>query len=596
MWNDSSGCNSLVLSNPQVDSIAHQLRIISEGKAKIGTAIGNRCLPLLDWRGIVEVFQKPMLDPQSATVHFRIVKSNIYNPKGRKDLTTGKLWDAVKEYVHPKFSQVRVDLQSLLVELQSLLPLVLSQQDRDRIQAAANSLAFTKTQATDAGIKITLHFELPDFRSPQASTSPEPILSSEELQRWEKIWRYWDAFLTFVIKHAAAESRLEELRLALLEILLDTRYDIEEALTSPIPGAHDPVRALFRRTWERLSPVLRRLSLSMPHEAAMRYLSFIAASDALKIIDQLGPIAGLDISTDGLRRLARTLAPQESQDPLLYSFEVDPSLRRSFGFGPPLLSLLQERPDLSFSHWFWRNAWAADGVDQALIARLNRWAPTASDIDVYLPLVHRLLDRTTNHLLRTRPLKPPFQSLYRWLLLATAWQESCWRQFIKQGDAIKPLRSNAGSVGLMQINQNVWRGFYDVNKLSQNIAYNAKAGGEILMHYLVDYAIRKGEGKKTDNIHNLARATYAAYNGGPRHLSRYRKKNISKSLRKIDGLFWDKYQIIKQGKELAVAQCFGAEVSSFTTAAGDETVENLTPRSNGLSNTKVQEHPANSLK
>jgi hypothetical protein len=569
MWNDSSGCNSLVLSNPRVDSIAHQLRITSEGKAKIGTAIGTHCIPLLDWKGIVEVFQKPMLGPQATAVYFKIVKSNIYNAEGRKDLASGRLWDRVKEYVHPKLLQVQVDLQPLLVEIQSLLPLVLSQQERARVEAATNSLALTEAQETDTGIRITLRFDLPDFSFPQASAPPpEPTLSSEELQRWEMVWRYGDAFLTFVIKHAAAESQLGELRLALLEILLDTRYDIEEVLTSSARRTRDPVRALFLRTWERLSPVLHRLTLSMPNETALRYLSFIAASDALKIIDQLGPIAGLDISTDGLRRLARTLAPQESQDPLFYSFEVDPSLRHSFGFGPPLLSLPQERLNLNFSSWFWRNARAADGIDQTLISQLNQWAPTISDIDAYLPLVHRLLNHITDHLLRARQLKPQFQPLYRWLLLATAWQESCWRQFIKQGDVIKPLRSSAGSVGLMQVNQNVWRGFYDVNKLNQNIAYNANAGGEILMHYLVDYAIRKGEGKKTGNIHNLARAAYAAYNGGPRHLSRYRKKDISKPLRKIDTLFWDKYQIIKQGKEWAVAQCFGAEISSLQPPLG----------------------------
>lgn len=564
MWGGHNECNSLVLSNPQIDSATdQQLRITSEGTAKIGTAIGDRCIPLFDWKGIVEVFEKPMLGPRATAIYFKIVKSNIYNTEGEKNLITGKLWDQVKEYVHPKLSQVRVDLHPLLAEIQNLLPSIVSRQERTRIQAAVSSLALTKAQTTDTGIKVTLRFELPDLTSPQTLKVPEPILSAKELQ---EVRQHWDAFLTFVIKHAAAESHLEELRLALLEILLDTRYDIEKALTSPTLGIQDPVRVLFRRTWERLSPILRRLSLGMTNEVAMRYLSFIAAGDALKIIDQLGSAVGLDISTDGLRRLARMLAPQEGegQDPLFYSLEVDPSLRQLFGFGPPLSPSPQRNINLSFfSHWLWRDAWATDGVDPALIAQLNRWVPTLKDINTYLPLVHRLLNHTAENSLHKRQLKPKFQSIYRWLLLATAWQESCWRQFIKQGGVIKPLRSNSGSVGLMQINQNVWRGFYNVNQLSQNIAYNAKAGGEILMHYFVDYAIKKGEYKKTGNIHNLARAAYAAYNGGPSHLHRYRKKNISKSLHKIDTLFWKKYQAIKEGNELAVAQCFGAEISDL---------------------------------
>jgi hypothetical protein len=44
--------------------------------------------------------------------------------------------------------------------------------------------------------------------------------------------------------------------------------------------------------------------------------------------------------------------------------------------------------------------------------------------------------------------------------LATAWQESCWRQFIKKSGRLEPLISRAGAVGIMQVNPNVWRGFY----------------------------------------------------------------------------------------------------------------------------------------
>ena len=52
------------------------------------------------------------------------------------------------------------------------------------------------------------------------------------------------------------------------------------------------------------------------------------------------------------------------------------------------------------------------------------------------------------------------------------------------------------------------------------------AGSEILIHYLRDYAIAKGEHTATGEIDNLARATYAVYNGGPGHLRRYRKDKV----------------------------------------------------------------------
>jgi soluble lytic murein transglycosylase-like protein len=127
---------------------------------------------------------------------------------------------------------------------------------------------------------------------------------------------------------------------------------------------------------------------------------------------------------------------------------------------------------------------------------------------------------------------------------------------VREAGRIEPLRSSAGSVGLMQINQHVWRGVYDLNKLAADIGYNARAGNEILVHYLVDFAIKKKEHEVTGDPHNLARATYAVYNGGPGHLRRYRDPKESRSLRDIDSAFWKKYQALRARGVEAVKQCY----------------------------------------
>jgi hypothetical protein len=108
----------------------------------------------------------------------------------------------------------------------------------------------------------------------------------------------------------------------------------------------------------------------------------------------------------------------------------------------------------------------------------------------------------------------------------------------------------------MQINVHVWRGVYDADALFTDVLYNARAGNEILVHYLVDYGIRKGEHGITDPPDGLARATYSIYNGGPRHLTRYRNPETSDSLQEIDNLFWDKYQAIQSEGQSAVKRCF----------------------------------------
>ena len=127
------------------------------------------------------------------------------------------------------------------------------------------------------------------------------------MQQLEERYRSWDAFLTFVIKETATATRSKELRAALLEILLDARYQFKSIIGEPQQSATDPVKQLFIRSWERLMPVMREISVHSPEQNLLPFLSFITAADALNALDRLGPAMGLDISTDGLRRLARLL-------------------------------------------------------------------------------------------------------------------------------------------------------------------------------------------------------------------------------------------------------------------------------------------------
>lgn len=77
------------------------------------------------------------------------------------------------------------------------------------------------------------------------------------------------------------------------------------------------------------------------------------------------------------------------------------------------------------------------------------------------------------------------------------------------------------------------------------------------MNYLVKYAVKRGEQNQPGGMTNLARASYSAYNGGPRQVSRYRRTDVPSAHQKIDVLFWDKYQQVDAGNELNVAGCLG---------------------------------------
>nr|MBS0020994.1 SPOR domain-containing protein [Gammaproteobacteria bacterium] len=558
IWHDGAGCSDLVLSDPQVDGRAGRLRLLSVARARLGTAVGDRCTAWLDWQGRLEVLSEPEVYAPQREVAFRVVESSLYAVDGSNDSAVTTLWDRIKHQVYPRLARLRIDLKTPLQALEETLPLLLPRQGSDQAVRLVASAIPAAARVADSGVELRLNLVLPDRPPGAVATQSEPVLNAQERRRWETTWQEWDAFLTHVIKQAASDTARAPLRLALMEVLLNARYDLVAALVQPTGGQTDPVRALFLRTWERLDPVLRELSVALSGEGTLRYLSFIAAVDALQALDTLGPEVGLEISADGLRRLARILAPPSSADPLIYRRVVDPELRQLFGFGAPLV--LRRPHRVRSRHWIDRIiplAGAADSLTVQQATRLDGWVPTKAEIGAYLPLVHTLLDQAALDILHSSKLQERYRSLYRKLVLATAWQESCWRQFVRKNGRVQALRSGAGSVGIMQINVRVWRGFYDPQGLEADIAYNAAAGAEILAHYLLDYAIKKGEHTKTGRLEDLARATYAVYNGGPRHLRRYRQSKTSATLQDIDTAFWSKYQTIAQGEELAVASCFG---------------------------------------
>ncbi len=154
--------------------------------------------------------------------------------------------------------------------------------------------------------------------------------------------------------------------------------------------------------------------------------------------------------------------------------------------------------------------------------------------------------------IRLQNLETRHKPLIRNLVRATSLKESCLRQFIRKQEKTTYLRSPAGSIGLMQVNPYVWRGFYNVEKLKWNVHYNAEAGIEILLHYLRRYAVKE---EKTGRVDNIARATYAVYNSGPGATSRYRKKSSSRRERKVDLRFWEIYRGFEANGEVDLFHC-----------------------------------------
>ena len=105
----------------------------------------------------------------------------------------------------------------------------------------------------------------------------------------------------------------------------------------------------------------------------------------------------------------------------------------------------------------------------------------------------------------------------------------------------------------MQINQRVWRGFYDIERVRWDTAYNISAGAQILRRYLKDYAIPFAE--RSGNSEYVARAAYAVYNAGPRAVGRFIKSPPHPREARVDERLWSLYQGIAAGGDVDLSRC-----------------------------------------
>jgi hypothetical protein len=304
------------------------------------------------------------------------------------------------------------------------------------------------------------------------------------------------------------------------------------ALLSGDTIAGDPVRALFLDAWSELREIL-----------APRYSLLVDAGDVLAALESAAP--GLPVSTDGLRQLARTLAPGAAADPLAYDWSVDAELSRVFGVDEISESEPAPPPTRSWLDLFIRNAYANTPLD--------RWVPTRAELPAYEARVGGLLGKTATSELARAKLAPSHERVYRHLVPTTALIESCWRQYVVRGGKVSYLRSQAASVGIMQINQRVWRGFYDMERVRWDTAYNIRAGAQILLRYLKDYAVPFAE--RTGDPEHVARAAYAVYNGGPRAVGRFTKSPPHPREARVDERLWTLYRAIAAGGDVDLASC-----------------------------------------
>jgi len=552
---DGSGCQFIELSKPKVKTINKSLKVRLKTKIRVGRLVGNQqCIFLVKWNGFIDLYHDAAISSDGKKIKIIVKKSEVLTQQLKRDNLADTIWQGIKAQLYPKLQSLIIDLQDPIDNLKNVLPYVVAQENSQVFQKAIDSIVVTTVNIENYGVLLGMQVNIPKL-VPVAKT-PAHKLSDTELMMLEQKLDAIDAFTTFTLKQFLQPSLSENIRISLLSVLFDLRYEIVRILAVSESHESDPVRRLFLSTWGKISPILRQISSQSNDQVlALRVLSFVTASDALASLDQYGPELGLDVSVNGLRRLARLLNSDISIDPIERDENEDPQLRESLG----LSQVLQESENEWNESWldyFIKPATATTKLPENLKEKLNNWVPKKKELNRYLPMVKKVLAAVSQTQLDKQKLDFEVRKIYRNLVYATAWQESCWKQFANIKGFRRPVNSYSGDVGVMQINPRVWRGFYNIHQLKWDIVYNANAGAEILMHYMTRYVMKNKEHIKTGKMENLARATYSGYNGGPSQYTRYRKKNISGKLRKIDRAFYKKYKAVRDKGSMSVKSCY----------------------------------------
>jgi hypothetical protein len=303
LWNDRRGCSLLTLSNPKISGQKGQVKLLNDVHARFGTAFGGQCVTVLEWDGILETLQKPTLNADRTILTLPVTQASAYDRQGHQ-LTINKLQDLIKRVAAPKLAEAKVDLNQSRGDIERTVSEYLPKEKAAEVKEILKTLRFSGVDANDTNIGISVSFDAPIKKIEKKPAAP---LSDAEQKQWQAIWEEWDTMLGKAIQQASDDTNSPELRDTLMDILMESRNAFQSGLKTQAVEGSDPVRLFFTQTWQRLAPILHIIAKDLPEIQGLRYLTFIAATDVIYELENIGAPFGLDISSDGIRRLARLL-------------------------------------------------------------------------------------------------------------------------------------------------------------------------------------------------------------------------------------------------------------------------------------------------
>lgn len=558
------GCVQLRLATPQVSEHEGTLRIELSVFSQTGVPLGSSCYSPVQLQGYVVFYQRPVINPVDWKLSFETVRSELLTVNRKPAKVAGMVWKFAEPYIVTYLSNISIDLMPPVQDIKEFVFPLFAPDKEQQVRAMLNSMRPGTIELEPNGLYLPVLVDVTSVYDPYAQ-SPSIESDKKTLEQTVALWEQWDDLLVYLLTRLAGRSLNEEEKEVLVGILLETRHRFVSELSDE-SIQHDIVRKQFLEVWHELSPLFRKHFLQQGDSTGLLgYLGFFSSADALMTLDKLGPTFGVEISTAGLVRLVEML--QGNPSLLHYGSQPNADLQKLFHIKP--LKKQQKSPveeelpsgnsgllRRMFNALTVSTAYAAANEKQTSMSQILQWKVPQSNITDYIRRVERVLRAATVTTLKNGNIPEIKEAMFQKFILAMAWQESCFRQFIVKNRKLTYLLSyNKSSVGLMQVNERVWRGLYDLNRLRWDIHYNAAAGSEIAALYLKRYASRKEIREKNLDDETMARLVYAMYNGGPSQRTKFLKRLSVNNLHESDELFWEKFQMVSAGEVNKVSLC-----------------------------------------
>lgn len=609
-------CRRLRIESSWLDPRDNELYLVSRGEARLGISLFGFCIRPINWSGSVEALLEPYID-EEWQLRFRLGRTELRDTQGKPVTLLNLIGRLIRPFISRRTELFGFDLGAPKEQITELLSNVVDPEHLAELQSVLTSLHLGRPQVDGRGVIVEAQLTLPDGFSTRLSPpgqADEAGLARSSLTQLQL--ERLDAFMVAVVKLLGKEITDPALRQQLLALLLESRYRLVDILGDDEPFDEEPVRSLFISDWERLRSVLLAVDPgTIAPSRLLRYATFLNAGDTLLALDAALPQLALWISRDGLRTALNQLAPVGETPSMEYGYAVDPALRELFGLPPeppplPPEEIIEEpdeveceesneveceppagelppepdgeedtsdsptRSSLRVPLWarllglLVPTAEAAAAIPDRVTElqhALGRRMPRRNELTDYAAQVAELLKEIGQHELATRDLGEANNTVFLDLLPATALIESCWRQFKREDGKVTYLVSSAGAVGMMQVNLRVWRGLYDVERLKWEVAYNARAGAQILLRYFEGPALDVV--KQTGNSKYLAWASYAVYNAGPAAAKRFLRKNGELKPGPTDRKLLSHYQGFADGGIADLERCVVTRPAESTPAS-----------------------------